>query len=230
MSIPILDLAAHLSISDLTAVISLRETFGSPLLTREDFIHEMGLEADMVCIPEQVHSATVRQADRQGIFNSTDGLVTRRTDLFLSLQVADCIPLFLVDTKNRILGLIHAGWRGAAAGIIENSIKQMQSAGAVTSDLKALIGPSIRQESFEVGPEVAEQFSSQFRQAAKGDRWQLDLPGFAIHELQKHGVLAGNIIDMQLDSFMDSRQYHSYRRDGKTAGRMRALLGWNRNQ
>ncbi len=228
MPVPILDVSSQLPFDDLLAVIFLRESPSKPAVTLEQIIEQLGLNRSQVCIPQQVHSAVVHAANRGGVYRSTDGLVTSDHHLILSLQVADCIPLFLVDPVNKVLGLIHAGWQGAAGGIVPKAIEVMLEAGGDPASISAVIGPSIRQENFEVGPEVAERFPRRFSHAGKGDRFQLDLPGFTSWQLERAGLSKNNVIDLGLDSFSDPQRFHSFRRDGDKAGRMRAFLGWTR--
>lgn len=97
-----------------------------------------------------------------------DGLITSTPGLLLGVQTADCLPIILVDTRNRAVAALHAGWRGTLKRIAEKGAGEMRRCfGTRPQDLKAAIGPSIRQCCYQVGPEVREQFESQFPYAAK---------------------------------------------------------------
>lgn len=108
----------------------------------------------------QVHGAAIAPHDRKGagtfVGEGHDGHVTATPGLLLTISVADCVPVFLVDPQRRALGLVHAGWRGAAAGILEAGIEALAAYGSGPADLQVHFGPSICGACYEVGPEVFE--------------------------------------------------------------------------
>ena len=94
---------------------------------------------------------------------SGDGLITNTPGILLGILTADCLPVILVDPKNRAVGVFHAGWRGTVKRIVEKGVGEMQRwFGTRPQDLKAAIGPAIRGCCYEVGPEVRDAFESQF--------------------------------------------------------------------
>jgi polyphenol oxidase len=96
-----------------------------------------------------------------------DGLITATPGLLLAVQTADCLPVILVDTKRRSVGVFHAGWRGTILRIVEKGVGEMcRCFGTPPRDLKAAIGPGIHSCCYEVGSEVREQFESQFAYTA----------------------------------------------------------------
>jgi hypothetical protein len=96
-----------------------------------------------------------------------DALVTRVPELLLSVQTADCVPILLADTRHHAVAAIHAGWRGTLARISEKTLGRMRMEfGTRASDVVAAIGPSIGRCCYEVGPEVAQAFATQFPMAA----------------------------------------------------------------
>ena len=96
-----------------------------------------------------------------------DGLITETPGLLLAVQAADCLPVILVDTKHRAVGVFHAGWRGTVKRIVEKGVGAMlRSFGSRPRDLKAAIGPGIQSCCYEVGEEVRTKFESQFAYAA----------------------------------------------------------------
>lgn len=222
-----LDFSPQLNIPGLVAAISVRTADNKAELKRGQLIEKLGLP-DQLCIPVQIHSATVRIVQHAGTYSATDGLITAAEDLVLTLQVADCIPLYLVDPDRKVTGLIHAGWRGAASGIISQALDKMVQVGCRLEQIKAVIGPCLRSVNFEVGPEVARLFPKQFTQPGSGDRFLLDLSGFVIGELLDSGFQAVNIFDTGLSTYPNPDSFHSFRRDGKAAGRMYAMLGWRK--
>ncbi len=97
-----------------------------------------------------------------------DGLLTAAPGLLLAIQTADCLPIILVDTKRRAIGVLHAGWRGTVQRIVEKGVGEMfRQFGSRPRDLQAAIGPGIQGCCFEVGEEVRTKFESQFEYAAK---------------------------------------------------------------
>jgi polyphenol oxidase len=96
-----------------------------------------------------------------------DGLLTATPGLLLAIQTADCLPIIVVDTKLRAVGVFHAGWRGTARRIVEKGVGEMQRwFGSRPRDLKAAIGPGIHTCCYNVGEEVRDKFHSQFSYAA----------------------------------------------------------------
>jgi len=219
-----LDFSAEMKVAGITAAISVRSR--NRELNRNSLAKVLGFTADRLSIPNQIHSNTVKIVDQPGVYKKCDGLVTGSPDIVLSLQVADCIPLYLIDSVQNNLGLIHVGWRGAAAGIVPNAIAKMKNIGSNPSDITVLIGPCILQENFEIGPEVAAHFPNRFLQTGTADRSYFDLPRFTCRALQNCGISPDKLFNTQLDTFSNPVLFHSYRRDGVNAGRIYAVLGW----
>jgi len=97
-----------------------------------------------------------------------DGLITRTPGIVLAVLTADCLPVILVDTKRRAVGVFHAGWRGTLKRIVEKAVGEMRRClGTQARDIKAAIGSGIHGCCYEVGAEVRQQFESQFEYAAE---------------------------------------------------------------
>ena len=95
-----------------------------------------------------------------------DGIITCVPGILLAIQTADCVPVILVDTKQRAVGVFHAGWRGTVKRIVEKGVGEMcRCFGTLPKDIKAAIGPGIHACCYNVGPEVRQQFESQFAYA-----------------------------------------------------------------
>lgn len=120
----------------------------------------------------QIHSDIIRHIDsipgstRDAISGeplSGDGLITATPGLLLAIQTADCLPTILVDARQRVIGVFHAGWRGTVKRIVEKGVGEMhRSFGSHPRDIKAAIGPGIGGCCYEVGEEVRTKFESQF--------------------------------------------------------------------
>lgn len=165
----------------------------------------------------QVHSADVVH-----ITNShseklrADGMVTKTPGLALSVLTADCQPVLFCDHAAGVIGAAHAGWRGALNGILEATMDAMESIGARRENITAVIGPSISQAAYEVGPEFLEDFLmedtdySRFFIQGINDRYLFDLPGFGLFRMREYGV--GHAEWTRHCTYSDPDRFFSYRR------------------
>ena len=148
-------------------------------------------------VPSAVHARQVHEAGvllhRDAapglrIAEAADGHLTREPDLLLTVSVADCVPVFLMEERSGVLGLVHAGWRGVAAGILERAITRIRDGwGVEPSTLRLHLGPSICGTCYEVGPEV---FAAVGRPAP--DRpTPIDLPAVLLDRARAAGIDPG---------------------------------------
>ena len=107
----------------------------------------------------QVHSDNVQFIQETGFFKDTDGLLTDKQDIILSLQTADCVPIFLFDKTNNIKGLIHSGWKGTKDKIIQKALNIMLDRGSIVSDIFVIVGASIQKCCYEIGDELIPLFN-----------------------------------------------------------------------
>lgn len=164
----------------------------------------------------QVHSSRVISVSQPlSELPEADGLVTSTPNLTIGVKSADCVPLLLCDPKNRVIGAIHAGWRGALLGVTEKAISVMVDQGAGVEHIKAALGPSIMQSSYEVGLEVYEQFIDQasingdfFHPSSRLNHFYFDLSSYVSHRLTLLGV--SSIHASRINTFKDPR-FFSYR-------------------
>lgn len=153
-----------------------------------------------------------------------DAAVTRDAGVVLAIHCADCLPVFLSERDANAVGAAHAGWRGLAAGVIENTVEAMRSDPA---RITAWLGPCIGPAAFEVGAEVREAFVTDDRDAAaafapgRPGKWFADLECLARRRLARAGVTDVNGGGMC--TLSDPVRFFSFRRDG-TSGRMAALI------
>ena len=172
---------------------------------------------------DQTHSSTVNfiYGNKQ-IYKSTDALITSNKDIALQVKVADCMPIFIFDKKSSFFGAIHAGWRGLANGIIENSIELLKEKDFNLRNIKVFIGPSISKRNFEIQNDVMEYFDSKFS-IVKDGKIFLSLQEVAIDKFASYGIL--DILNTNECTY-DNLNYHSYRRD-KTDKRMKGWIYYN---
>ncbi|GHF54713.1 peptidoglycan editing factor PgeF [Seohaeicola zhoushanensis] len=165
----------------------------------------------------QVHSAdvitvTAPLAEKP----RADGMVTATPGLALAVLTADCQPVLFADSKAGVIGAAHAGWRGALDGVLEAVVDGMEDLGAHRENIVAVIGPTISQRAYEVGPEFFETFLAEdphyarFFAGGNGDRMMFDLPAFGLHRLREAGV--GNALWTRHCTYSDPARFYSYRR------------------
>ncbi|HEY3891741.1 MAG TPA: peptidoglycan editing factor PgeF [Bradyrhizobium sp.] len=186
---------------------------------RRRMAHQMGVAPARFLTLYQIHSpdAVVATGPWHGTSRPHgDAIVTRTAGLAIGVTAADCGPILLVDPKARVIGAVHAGWKGALTGILESTIAAMEELGAERSGTVAAIGPLIRQHSYEVGGEFVERFIAAdaenalyFIPSAREGHAMFDLAGFIRMRLENAGVLM--IDDVGVDTYSDPR-FYSYRR------------------
>lgn len=169
---------------------------------------------------KQIHSSLSIVADRPaGCVGEGDALLTAAQGVTVSIRTADCFPILLADPVNRVVAAVHAGWRGTAAHIVEETLRRMRDEfGTRPADLSAAIGPGIGACCYQVGEEVARRFG-------KGSAGRLDLAAENVLHLTQAGVPAVRIHVMGACTFCDGERFHSWRRDGERAGRMISYIG-----
>jgi YfiH family protein len=143
--------------------------------------------------------------------------VTRAKSLAIGASAADCAPLLFADASAGIVGAAHAGWKGALGGIAEATIEKMENLGAGRNNIVVAIGPLIRQQSYEVGPEFVARFEAAdsgfrrfFMPSEKPGHAMFDLAGLIRMRLEHAGI--GQIDDLGLDTYSDEKRFFSYRR------------------
>jgi YfiH family protein len=194
---------------------------GAPAWPDARLLADLGLAAPALAWCAQIHGAEVLAVTTGGRQGEADALVTDRSGVVLSVRTADCVPVFLAEPRRGALGLVHAGWRGAAASIVTRTVEAMHALYAADpSEMWAGIGPAIGRAAYEVGGEVARAFPEEHL-TPRGDRWLLDLPGAVETELARSGVV--RIEPSHLCTFSQRDLFFSYRRDG-TSGRLYSLL------
>ncbi len=192
---------------------------------------KLGCAPDRLVTNYQVHSSDIVTVDApwRGAPAKADGLVTKARGLALGVLAADCMAWLFADPEAGVIAAAHAGWRGALAGVLENTVAAMESLGANRSDIRATLGPCLRQSNFEVGLDLVEAFTEKFNDAERffapgksAEKRQLDLAGFGAWRLRQSGVQ--HIDDLRLCTLAAPETYFSYR-----ASKQRAETDYGRN-
>jgi polyphenol oxidase len=190
----------------------------------------LGVSPESIARMRQVHCAGVFEA-RRGEENSNpeaDIAVTDDPAVAVAVKTADCVPVLLADRRTGAVAAIHAGWRGTAAGAAIVAVRALASRyGAKAGDIIAAVGPSIGPCCYEVGPDLAIHFSAHPEASTwftRDEKPHLNLWRATRDQLQRAGVPPGQIHVCGLCTFENSSVFHSYRRDGSTAGRLVAAI------
>jgi YfiH family protein len=163
---------------------------------RRAFAERLRLPADRLTVPRAVHGGEVARVDEPaGVVPGVDGLLTDRVGLPLLLTCADCYAIILWDHVRRALALVHAGWRGTAAGIAGRAVAALRDEyGSRPRDLLVGLGPGICGRCYEVGAEVAERFAPEhLRPSPRPGRFLLDVAAANRDQLRAAGVPAARI-------------------------------------
>ena len=146
-----------------------------------------------------------------------DAMVTTVPGIALGALTADCTPVLFADRERPVIGVAHAGWKGALAGVIAATLEAMERLGAARERIVAAIGPTISQANYEVGPEFQARFvaadaghARYFRPSERANHFMFDLPGFVRTELEQSGL--ASIEDVALCTYGDKARFFSYRR------------------
>jgi len=200
----------------------------------------LGMEAGSMITSRQVHGKAVRVIDREAIRDDSshrgmaavaaDAMTTDRRRVCLMVVVADCVPVLLYDSRRKVIGVAHAGWRGLVRGVIGSLVEAMQERfGCTPGDIRAGVGPSIGPCCYEVGPEVLAAVADSFGQTEKivkeidaSGRGYLDLWQLAETGLLGTGLVSANIETARLCSSCHHEDFFSYRYHGPKSGRFAA--------
>lgn len=164
--------------------------------------------ADVVAVSTPWHGSTRPTAD---------GMVTRHSGVALAISTADCGPVLFADNHSGVIGACHAGWKGALSGILDATIIGMEALGARRKNIKAVLGPTISQMSYEVGPEFVERFIDRdtayqrfFIPSEKNGFSMFDLPGFIGYRFSMSEI--GSFENLGLCTYRNEQLFFSYRR------------------
>ncbi|MCJ2021329.1 MULTISPECIES: peptidoglycan editing factor PgeF [unclassified Methylobacterium] len=181
---------------------------------------QLGLPADRLVSLYQVHSAeavTVEAPFAPTERPRADAMVTRMEGLALGIATADCGPILFADPAEGVVGAAHAGWKGALTGVIEATVTAMEALGARRHRIVAVLGPTISQRSYEVGPDFIARFRNEapgmdrfLGTGARADHAQFDLPGFILARLAEAEVAEAAALN--LCTYADAERFYSYRR------------------
>lgn len=206
----------------------------------KDICNLLKLDSSNIVRPYQTHTNNVKKITNEvGIFpeklQDVDGLITRENNKILSLTFADCTPIYLYDKQKNIIGNIHSGWQGTVKKIAKYAIIKMKKEfNSDPKDIICVIGPTIRKCHFEVQKDVKDIFYNTFKYMKNIDKiiefnkntnsYFIDTVEINKELLKGEGILKENIVDSGICTYCNSNIIHSYRKEGKEAGRNTALI------
>ena len=200
---------------------------------RKSICKDLDLNYDNLTYNNQTHSDIVNVVNNDNIGEVKDGdaLVTNLTKTPLLIFVADCVPVALIDTKNKAIALCHAGWRGTYSKITKNAIdKMIKLYNTNPEDIVCAIGPSIGNCCYEVSKDLIEKFNTIITNKEekfyiiREDKYYLDL--WKVNELilQECGIKKENITNLNICTSCNSDKFHSYRKHNQTSERLGMIL------
>ncbi|SMB94412.1 conserved hypothetical protein [Thermanaeromonas toyohensis ToBE] len=218
------------------------DEYDKVLANRRLLAEVTGLPLERWVVGEQVHSAKVAVVHGQQAgsgaqepdtsLKGVDALITGERNLVLAAFFADCVPVYLMDIKRRVIGLVHAGWKGTAHQVAARAVERMSEVfGSKGEDCWAVIGPSIGPCCYEVGPEVAESFkglpwAGKILKSGEGGRLRLNLWEANRLTLLEVGLLPERVALAGFCTACHPDLFFSYRRFGGRTGRLAALFSW----
>jgi len=190
---------------------------------RKEFFARLGTDYSNAAYQKQIHSDIIKIVKAPGYQGESDAMITNVPDIALAVSAADCVPVLLYDAKRRVIAAVHAGWRGTRKRILERTLEVLiDEFYSVPTDIYAYVAPSICQEHYEVGKEVAEIFPETYVENKKG-KFYLDVAGMNVQMLKEFDVPVENISLSSLCTY-EEQFLHSYRRDRETSGRALAVI------
>ncbi len=199
-----------------------------------DIVRRTGVPGHMMYLPIQKHTDKIVLVGSSLEQKIGDSVVTKRNDILIGVQVADCVPVLILDGKREIAGAVHAGWRGTAAGILKKTIAFMaERFFSDPSDILIALGPGIRGCCYNVGPEVIDavrRASGEGRYITEsGGIHRIDLSMANTLQARSMGIPEANIWMSPDCTHCLPEKYHSYRFTRTHAGRQFGFIGLTRH-
>ncbi len=192
---------------------------------RKRFFKTIGISERKAAIPQQVHDNRVQVITKPGFYTDTDGLITQVPGVVLTIQTADCVPVFLYEPVKRVIGLVHAGWRGTYKNIVFETVNSMIRNFSVTAEnINIFFGPSIGPCCYQVGDNVIQHFSLKYIHNNHLNLWLC-----LYDQLTETGCIPENIHMSRLCTVCYPEWFFSHRRYNARTGRMLAFIYLKKN-
>lgn len=183
---------------------------------RKRFFQEEKIDPEKVVGAEIVHGAKVVIISNatQVMISGADALITKEKNIFLSVTVADCIPVFFYDPVAKIVGIAHVGWRGMLLDIIDKTVEALKKCGSKRENIYVEIGPCIQKDHFEI-QKKDEHLFSMYRECVlyRENKVFVDLSRIVRIQLKRNGLTPSHITQSSLCTFCELDTFFSFRRD-----------------
>lgn len=191
------------------------------------FFDSLHIDFENVAKSHQVHGAEVLKVTSAGRYEGYDALITNLPNIQLAVTIADCTPILIFDPVKKAVAAIHAGWRGTVQEIVLKTALAMQKEyGTNPEDCLAYVGTCIDECSFEVGEDVADNFSSTFKRwDDQRNKFFVNLKSANKEQLIRFGIKPENIEVSPFSTVLNNDDYFSYRYENGLTGRMLATIG-----
>lgn len=196
------------------------------------FFDKLGIGMNQVAGSFQVHGTKVLVADIPGQYHGYDALISNKPGLFLTVKMADCTPVLLYDPARKVVGAVHAGWRGTVGRIVDIALQEMSAQfGSKPEDCRAYIGTCIDECDFEVDADVADYFETPYKRwDAASSKFLVDLKKSNKAQLLEAGVKGENIEVSPFSTVRHNEHFYSHRKESGKTGRMLAVIGLKKGQ
>lgn len=196
------------------------------------FLNVFDLDKKNTILSDQVHGSRVISIKniKNNEFKECDGLISDLSNIGLMTFHADCVPVYFVDIKKKIVGLVHSGWKGTYLGISKNIIKKfVEGYESNVEDIIVGIGPAIENCCYEVGLDVYNKFINKntiYKKffTKRNDKYMMDLKGIIYYDLINHNIKKCNIEKSELCTKCRNDLFFSHRRHGLKRGTMAAII------
>ncbi len=209
---------------------SVKDSKGWHKESLKTFANALGVSSQPI-FPVQKHTGNVQFVYDNASYDNTDGLLTQQAGIIVGVVTADCLPIFFYESKRKIAGIVHAGYKGLLSGIIEEMIGKIKIAGGNSKNILVGIEPAIGVCCYNIPQERAAQFASAFPEfnnflIQKNDMYFLDLVSIAKQILQKEGVMTNTIEVANICTKDTLDTFFSFRGDTKeTFGEFASVIG-----
>ncbi|MBF96978.1 MAG: Laccase domain protein YfiH [Alphaproteobacteria bacterium MarineAlpha9_Bin4] len=200
---------------------------------RNRILNQFNIKIEKLIIPDQFHSNKIEVFDKNKSIYKCDGMISISSGIAIGVLTADCCPILIGHKQKKLVGVIHAGWKGVFNGIVENFLTQVNKLGFKKNDLMFALGPCIGKSSYEVTDLFKNNFLKKYNESSiffkpnkHKNRFNFNLRGCIISILKKNDI--SDIWTSRADTYKHPKKYFSYRysvhKGCKDYGRMMSLI------
>ena len=210
----------NLSLFSLDNIIDIQEN-------RRRFFALFNISPEKLAHGFQIHSDNVLIVKEPGLYYGYDAFISNQKGIYLSVNIADCVPILIYDTCNKTIAAIHAGWKGTQLKIVKKTVELMiEECGSRRQDCIVFIGTCIGRNDFEVDKDVAQYFDDKFKKwDEQREKYLIDLKKANQDQLIDIGFAKSQIEISPYSTVENNEDFFSYRKEKGNTGRMIALIG-----